>query len=64
MTNLGGLMLVHRWGSVNDLVENKFHFINHLLRQHLLDESHRRKQQINVQDLLKVNNKDTRTKSL
>ena len=64
MTNSGELMLVCRWANVNDLVHNKFHFIIHLLSQHLLDQSHRRKHQMNVQDLLKVNNKGTRTKSL
>ena len=46
----------------NDLVQNKFRFIIHILSQHLLDQSHRRKPQMNVQDLLKVNNKDTRPK--
>ena len=60
MANSGGL--VCRWASVNDLVQNKFRSIIHLLSQHLLDQSHRRKHQMNVQDLLKINNKDTRTK--
>ena len=55
-------MLVCRWAKVNDLVQNKFRSIIHLLSQHLLDQSHRRKHQMNVQDLLKINNKDTRTK--
>ena len=62
--NSGALMLVCRWASVNDLVQNKFRSIIHLLSQHLLAQSHRQKHQMNVQDLLKVNNKDTRTKSL
>ena len=31
MTNSSGLMLVCRWASVNDLVQNKFRFIIHLL---------------------------------
>ena len=57
-------MLVCMWASVNDLVQNKIRSTIHLLIQHLLDKSHRRKHQMNVQDLLKVNNKDTRTKSL
>ena len=60
----GGLMLVCRRASVNDLVENKFRYIIHPLSHHLLDQSQRRKHQMHVQDLLKVNNKDTRTKSL
>ena len=65
VTNSGGLiMLVCRWASVNDLVQNKLSSIIHLLSQHLLDQSHWRKHQMNVQDLLKVNNKDIRTKSL
>ena len=64
VTNSGGLMLACRWASVNDLVQNKFRSIIHLLSQHLLAQSHRQKHQMNVQDLLKVNNKDTRTKSL
>ena len=49
-----------RWASVNDLVQIKFRSIIHLLSQHLLDQSHRQKHQMNVQDLLKVNNKETR----
>ena len=53
-----------RWASVDDLVQNKFLSINHLLSQHLLPQSHRQKHQMNVQDLLKVNNKKTRTKSM
>ena len=57
MTNSGGIMLVCRWASVNGLVHNKFHFIIQLLSQHLLDQSHRWEHQMNVQDLLKVNNK-------
>ena len=64
MTNSGGVMLVCRWGSVKGLVQNKFCSVIHLLSHHLLDQSHRRKHQMNVQDLLKVNNKDTRTKSM
>ena len=57
-------MLVCRWVSLNNLVQNKLCSIIHLLSQHLLDQSHRQKHQMNVQDLLKVNNKDTRTKPL
>ena len=64
MTNSSGLMLVCRWASVNDLVQNKFRSIIHQLSHHLLDQTHWRKHQMNVQDLLKVNNKDTRTNSL
>ena len=64
VTNSGGLMLVCRWTSVNDPVQNKFRSIIHLLSQHLLDQSHWRKHQMNVQDLLKVNNKEIRTKSM
>ena len=40
MTNSSGLMLVCRWASVNDLVQNKFRSIIHLLSHHLLDQSH------------------------
>ena len=64
VTNSGGLMLVSKWASVNDLVQNKFHSKIHILSQHLLAQIHRKKHKMNVQDLLKVNNKDTRTKSL
>ena len=64
MANSGELMLEWRWESINDLVQNKFRSIIHLLRQHLLDQSHQQKHQMNVQDLLKVNNKETRTKSM
>ena len=55
-------MPVCRWTRVNDLVQNKLRFIIHLLSQHLLPQSHRWKHQMNVQDLLKANNKDIRTK--
>ena len=51
--NSGALMLVCRWASVNDLVQNKFRSIIHLLSQHLLAQSHWRKHQMNVQDLWK-----------
>ena len=64
VTNSGGLMLVCRWASVNDLVQNKFRSIIHQLSQHLLAQSHRKKHQMNVQDLLKISNKETRTKSM
>ena len=64
MTISGGLMLVCKWASVNDLVQNKFYFVIHLLSQHLLARSQQWKHQMNVQDLLKVNNKATRSKSL
>ena len=57
-------MLACRCASVNDLVQNKFRSIIHPLSHHFLDQSHRRKHQMHVEDLLKVNNKDTRTKSL
>ena len=57
-------MLVRRWAGVNDLDQNKFGSIIHLLSLHLLAQNHRRKHQMNLQDLLKVNNKETRTKSL
>ena len=50
-------MLVCRWASVNDLVQNKFRSIIHLLSYDLLAQSHRQKHQRNVQDLLKVNYK-------
>ena len=53
VTNSGALMLVCRWASVNDLVQSKFRSIIHLLSQHLLAQSHRRKHQMNVQDLWK-----------
>ena len=36
VTNSGGLMLVCRWASINDPVQNKFRSIIHLLSQHLL----------------------------
>ena len=54
MTNSGGLILVCRWASFNDLVQNKFRSIIHLLSHYLLDQSHWRKYEINVQDLLKA----------
>ena len=38
MTNSGGLMTVCSWASVNDLAQNKFRSIIHLLRSHLLDQ--------------------------
>ena len=44
----GGLILVSRWASVNDLIQNKFRFIIHLLSQHLLAQSNRWKHQMNV----------------
>ena len=47
--------------SVNDLVQNKFRSIIHLLSHHLLAQSHRQKHQMNVQDLLKVNKKNNKT---
>ena len=40
VTNSGGLMLACRWASVNDMVQNKFRSIIHLMSQHLLDQSH------------------------
>ena len=46
-----------RRASVNDLVQNKFRSIIHLLSQHLLAQSYQQKHQMNVQDLLKVYNK-------
>ena len=57
-------MLLPRWASVNDLVQIKFCSIIHLLSQYLLAQSHRQKHQMNVHNLLKVNNKETRTKSV
>ena len=36
VTDSGGLMLVCRWASVNDPVQNKFRSIVHLLSQYLL----------------------------
>ena len=58
------LMLVSSWASVNDLAQNKFCSIIYLLNQHLLEQSPRQKHKMNVQDLLKFNNKDIRTKLL
>ena len=55
-------MLVCRRASANDLVQNKFRSIIHLLSHHLLAQSHRQKHQMNVQDLLKINNKKTQNK--
>ena len=39
-TNSGGLMLVCRWASVSDPVQNKFRSIIHLLSQHLLAQNY------------------------
>ena len=64
VTNWSRIMLVCRWVSANDLVQNKFRSIMHLLSQNLLAQSHRQKHQMNVQDPLKVNNNETRTKSM
>ena len=64
MSNSGGVMLVCSWASVNDVVQNKFHFRIDLLSQHLIDQSHRRKHQMNVQHPLKVNNKGTKKKAI
>ena len=55
-------MLVCRRASVNDLVQNKFRSVIHLLSHHLLAQRHRQKHQVNVQDLLKVNNKKKQNK--
>ena len=61
VNNSGGLMLVCKWASVNDIVQNNFRSIIHLLSDHLLAQSHRQEHQMNVQDLLKLNNKKART---
>ena len=63
--NSGRLMLVCRWVGVNAPAQNKFRPTIDLLNQHLLAESHHQwNQQLNVLNLLKVNNKDTRLMSL
>ena len=49
---------MYRWPSVNDLVQNKFCSMIHLLSQHLLAQSYRWKNQMNVRNLLKVNNEE------
>ena len=64
MSNSGGVMLVCSWASVNDVVQNKLHLGIDLLSQHLIDQSHPRKHQMNVQDPLKVNNKGTKKKAI
>ena len=64
VTNSDQLMLVHRWGNVNALVQNKLSSTIHLLSQHLPVQSRRWKHQMNVWNLLKVNNKDTRLMSV
>ena len=64
VTNSEGLMLVCRWAGVNALVQNKFCSTIHLLSQYLLIQSHRWKHHMNMWNLLKVNNKETRLMSL
>ena len=53
------LVQVYRSESFNDLVQNKFRSVIHLLSHHLLDQSRSWKHKMNVQVLLKVNNKGT-----
>ena len=57
-------MLVCRWTSINDLIQNKLRSIIHILNHNLLAQSHRQKHQMNVQDLLKVNNKETKSQNV
>ena len=70
VTNSSKLLVVCSWAGVNVLIKNKFRSAIHLLSQNIVQslslivQNHWWKHQINVWNLLKVNNKFTRTMSL